>query len=245
MTTAHVCRAVLAQTLVELRLSARRGEAVLVTLVIPPVLLAFMGTVTPITTVGSHPLDFLVPGIIALAVISTSMVSLGIATGFERYYGVLKRLGGTPFPRMGLLAAKMSAVTVIEAVQMILIAVVAVTVLAWEPSGSWLLAIPAILVGTLCFASVGLLLAGALRAEATLAIANGLYLVFILVGDVIIPAGQLPGWLQPVAAALPSAALAGTLRAALAGTTWLPALPWLLAWTAISAIAAVKFFRWE
>jgi ABC-2 type transport system permease protein len=238
-------RAVLAQTLVELRLSARRGEAVLITLVIPPVLLAFMGTVTPVTTAVGQPLDFLVTGIIALAVISTSMVSLGIATGFERYYGVLKRLGGTPFPRLGLLAAKMSAVTVIEGVQMVLIAAVAVTVLAWRPTGSWLVAIPALAVGTLCFASVGLLLAGALRAEATLAIANGLYLAFILVGDVIIPAAQLPAWLQPVAAALPSAALAGALRAALTDGTWVPALPWLLIWTAISTSAAVKFFRWE
>ena len=92
-------RGVGAQIEVETKLTLRRGETLLVTLGIPVGILVFFGNVDLVDTGYRDPLDFLVPGVLALAVMSTAMVSLGIATAFERRYGVLKRLGSTPGTR--------------------------------------------------------------------------------------------------------------------------------------------------
>src|SRR6266542_5896731 len=117
----------------ELRLTSRRAENLLVTLVIPVALLVFFGSVDVLPTGTGRPIDFLLPGVAALAVISTSLVSLGIATAYERSYGVLKRLGGSPLPRWGLIAAKIAAVLVLEVVQVAVLVAVAVLVLGWAP----------------------------------------------------------------------------------------------------------------
>src|SRR6058998_3445875 len=114
-------RAVLAQSKVEAILTLRRGESLIVTLGIPVGILIFFGNVDLVDTGYRDPLDFLVPGVLALAVMSTAMVSLGIATGFERRYGVLKRLGSTPLGRSGLLTAKTLTVVTVELVQVVLV----------------------------------------------------------------------------------------------------------------------------
>src|SRR5215207_8861910 len=144
-------RMILAQTRLELRLALRRGESVLVTLIIPPALLVFFGLVDLMPVPADRRADFLVPGVLALAIMSTAMVSTGIATAFERYYKVLKRLGASPLPRLGLLIGKLLAIVVIEALQTVLILGVAVAVLGWRP-GSGLLVVPfVLLVGTAAF----------------------------------------------------------------------------------------------
>src|SRR6266446_2977456 len=109
----------LAQLRVELILTLRRGESLLITLVVPVMLLIFFGAI------AANPPDFLVPGLLALAVMSTSMVSLGIATAYERYYGALKRLLGSPLPRASLIASKTLAVLLIEVVQIVLLVAIA------------------------------------------------------------------------------------------------------------------------
>src|SRR6266404_751078 len=146
-------RALLAQLRVELILTLRRGESLLITLVVPVVLLIFFGAV------AANPPDFLVPGILALAVMSTSMVSLGIATAYERYYGALKRLLGSPLPRGSLIAAKTLAVLVIEVVQIVLIVGIARVMFGWQPSGSLLETVAALVLGSAAFAGLGLLMA--------------------------------------------------------------------------------------
>ncbi|MGH2465181.1 MAG: ABC transporter permease, partial [Candidatus Limnocylindrales bacterium] len=93
----------LAQLGMELRLTARRGENLFVIVVLPLVLLVFFALVPALTPNTPRPIDFLLPGILALAIISTSLVNLSIATAFERSYGVLKRLGGSPLSRAGLI----------------------------------------------------------------------------------------------------------------------------------------------
>jgi ABC-2 type transport system permease protein len=178
---------VVAQTGMELRLAARRGESLLITAVVPLLLLVFFGTLPILPNQGAGQIDFLLPGILALAVMSTGMVSLGIATAFERQYGVLKRLGGSPLPRGGLLLAKMLSVLVVQAVQIAVLTGVAALLFGWRPPGGLLAALVILVVGTFTFSAIGLLMAGALRAEATLAAANGLYLVFLLLGDMIFP----------------------------------------------------------
>ena len=240
---------VIAQTAMELRLISRRGENLLVTLVIPVGLLLFFGSVTVLPGVGSHPVDFLLPGILALAVISTSMVNLGIATAFERSYGVLKRLGGSPLPRSALLTAKIAAVAVIEVVQVVLLLAVAIVAFGWSPppGASLPLAAGALVLGTVAFAGLGLLMAGALRAEATLAGANGLYLVFLLLGGIVVPLDQLPPALEGIARLLPASALSDLVRDGLTGSPGDVTRPFIvLAVWAVGAVAlAARTFRWE
>ncbi|MEY4172947.1 MAG: hypothetical protein RI900_112, partial [Actinomycetota bacterium] len=161
----------------ELGLTLRNGEQLLLTLGIPVLLLVFFSLVDVLPTGTPEPVDFLAPGVLALAVMSTSMVSLGIGTGFERTYHVLKRLALTPLGRPRLVLAKVATVAVVELLQFAVLVPVAYA-LGWSPSSPrWPAAIGAVLLGTSAFAGIGLTLAGRLRGEINLAAQNGLYLV--------------------------------------------------------------------
>jgi ABC-2 type transport system permease protein len=246
---APLTAATLAQTGMELRLTARRGENVLVTIVIPVVVLLFFASVAILPTGSGAPVDFILPGTLALAVIAASLVNLGIATAYERNYGVLKRLGGSPLTRAGLLTAKMLAVLAVEIGQVVLLVAIAAVVLGWRPGpdASAVLFVLALLLGTLTFGGLGLLLAGALRAEATLAFANGLFIAFLLLGGIVIPVAELPEPLATLAGLLPAAVLADAFRVALgsgeadAGR----ALATLAVWGVGAVALALRTFRWE
>jgi len=242
-------RATLALAAFELRLTARRGENVLVTVVIPAVVLVFF-TAIPIRSTGDVPaVVWLLPGAIALAIIATGMVSLGIATGYERSYGVLKRLGGAPIPRATLPTAKILSVVVLEILQVALLVAIAVVVLGWAPGAGWspILALAGLLLGTAAFAGLGLAMAGALRAEATMALANGLFLACLLLGGIVVPLDRLPPLVSEIASLLPAAALAETLRAALGASTADATQPVvvLTAWAVGAVVLAVRTFRWD
>jgi ABC-2 type transport system permease protein len=234
-----------AQVEVETKLTLRRGESLIVTLGIPVGILVFFGNIDLVDTGYRDPLDFLVPGVLALAVMSTAMVSLGIATGFERRYGVLKRLGTTPLGRSGLLTAKTLTVVTVEIIQALII-VVAGVVLGWSPAGGIVEAIGVMIVGTIAFSGLGLLMAGTLRAEATLAVANGGYLLLLVLGGMAYPLAKLPLALQDIARVLPAAPLAECLRAALTGAGIPGArLSILIGWAVITPLLAARSFRWE
>jgi ABC-2 type transport system permease protein len=231
----------------EIALTLRRGENVLVTLVVPIVLLVFFASTNVAAGPGGLSLDFLVPGILALAIISTGMVNLGIATAYERHYGVLKRLGGSPLPQGGLLVAKVVTILALEVVQVILVFAVAELGFGWQPHVVVGAALGSLLLGTIAFCGIGLVMAGVLRAEATLALANGLYLVFLLLGNVILPTGHLPALLQPVSLVLPATALSDVFRYAFGAAPTVPtfsvvALP---IWAALFAGAAATWFKWD
>jgi ABC-2 type transport system permease protein len=238
--------AVAAQTRIELMMTLRRGESLLVTLVIPLGILVFFSKVDPVRDTSATSIDFLVPGVLALAVMSTAMVSLGIATGFERRYGVLKRLGSTPLSRAGLLTAKTANVLAIEVLQAVLIIGTGIA-LGWEPNAGILPAIGLLLIGSVAFAGIGMLMAGTLRAEANLAAANGLFLLLLFLGGMAYPLDRLPDALEAVAKLLPAAALAETVRGALAEPLHIPMgeLAVLLVWAVAAPLAAIRWFRWE
>jgi ABC-2 type transport system permease protein len=240
-------RRLVAQSRAEVTLTLRRGESVLLALGIPVMLLVFFSLVDVLPTGTRDPVDFLAPGILALAVMSTAMVSLGIATGFERQYVVLKRLGATPLGRPALLAAKTVAVLVIEVLQVVVLVTVAMLLLGWRPHGHALVAAAALLLGTVAFAGLGLLMAGALPAMATLAAANGLYLVLLLLGGMVIPLSKLPGPLRAVARALPAGALSDAVHGALSQVGHVPTRAWLVlaAWAILAPTTAAATFHWE
>jgi ABC-2 type transport system permease protein len=239
-------KAIRAQTRVEMLLTVRRGESLLVTLVIPLGILVFFSSIDAVNTSYKDPVDFLVPGVLALAVMSSAMVSLGIATGYERRYGVLKRLGSTPLSRAGLLSAKTLNVLALEIVQAVVI-VLAGFALGWDATGGLVAAILLLLVGTVAFAGIGMLLAGTLRAEANLAVANGLFLVLLFLGGMAYPLAKLPDALEAVAKVLPAAALSETVRAVLTPGRGFPVgeLVVLLVWAVAAPLAAAHWFRWE
>nr|MBA2729255.1 ABC transporter permease [Euzebyaceae bacterium] len=208
-----------AQAAMELRLLLRNGENLLVTLGIPVGLLVFF-SVVDVLPVRGRPVDYLVPGVLTLALMGAGMVSLAIATGFERFYLVLKRLGATPLRRTELVAAKIGAVLAVQAVQATVVVAVA-WLLGWRPAlgpSGVLLAGGALLLATAAFCGVGLALAGRLRAVATLALANALFVVLLLISGIVFPLAALPAALATLSTLLPPAALTEVLRAAFAGT---------------------------
>jgi ABC-2 type transport system permease protein len=238
-----------AQTVMELRLLARNGEQLLLTLVIP-LLLLVMGTRSDeIVDLGrGRPIDIITPGVLALAVMSTSFTSLAIATGFERRYGVLKRLGASPLPRWGLMVGKVGAVLVIEVVQLVVLMAVA-RLVGWEPRGDaaalgWLVVLA--LLGTAAFGSLALLIAGTLRAEATLAVANLVYVMLLVGGGLIVPLERYPGATHHALELLPSGALGQGLRDAFNGVSpgLLPVVV-LLVWALGAGTVTARTFRWE
>jgi ABC-2 type transport system permease protein len=245
--------ATLSQTAMELRLTARRGENLLAMVGIPVAVLVFFGAVDvlPAPAGGGSRIEALLPGVLALAIIATGLVNLGIATAYERSYGVLKRLGGSPLGRTGLVGAKLLTVLVIVVAQVIALVGIAWFAFGWRPGvgASLPLLVGGLLLGTATFAGLGLAMAGSLRAEATLTLANALFLGFLLLGGLIVPADRLPDALAQLSGLLPSSALAEVFRAALGegvGDVDVGRSLVILALWAVGAIAiAARSFRWE
>jgi ABC-2 type transport system permease protein len=238
-----------AQAGLELRTLLRNGEQLVLTLIIPVLLLAAFSQENLVSYGPGRRIDFLAPGILALAVLSTAFTSQAIATGFERRYGVLKRLGATPLSRRGLVAAKTLTVLVVELLQSVVIVVVAL-LLGWRPlGGGAAVAETAVLMiaATAAFSGLALLLAGTLRAEATLAAANLLYLIMLGIGGVVFPLTKFPAGAQPVLRLLPAGALSDGLRAVLQHGSGLPTgdLLVLVVWAVAGITVAVRVFRWE
>ncbi len=230
----------------ELTVMARNGEQLLLLVGIPVLLLVFFSQIDILPTQGLTAVAFLVPGILALAVMSTAMVSLGIATGFERSYGVLKRLGTTPLGTRRLVLAKVVATCIVESAQLALLVVVGIA-LGWRPvDTNWFAATAAVVLGTTCFAGIGLTLAGRLRAEVNLAAQNGLYLVLLLLGGIIVPNDELPKVVRSLAEWLPSNALSELLRSAFNGyEIVVRSIVVLLVWSVATCTLATIYFKWS
>ncbi|HSA53179.1 MAG TPA: ABC transporter permease [Yinghuangia sp.] len=239
-----------AQTLLETKMLLRNGEQLLLTIVIPSLLLVLFGAVDVVDVgdlaPGEERVDFLAPGLLALAVLSTAFTGQAIATGFERRYGVLKRLGATPLPRWGLMAAKTGCVLLVELLQVALLTAIAFG-LGWDPDGNPLAVLLLLVLGTGAFSGLGLLMAGTLRAEATLAAANLVFILLLVCGGVIVPLDKFPGGVEAVLSLTPIAALSDGLRDVLRDGA---SLPWgdtgiLAVWAVLGLAAAARFFRWE
>jgi ABC-2 type transport system permease protein len=241
---APLLRSVAAQVGVEARLTVRRGENLLAMIGLPVAALALFGT---LGVAGGRSLETLVPSVLALALVASGLVNLGIATGFERGYGVLKRLGGSPLGRDGLIAAKVVVVGVIAVLQVVSLVALALAI-GWRPASdaSGLLVGLTLIVGSATFASLGLLIAGTLRAEATLVLANALFLMALLLGGVLVPLEELPAPLATLALASPVGALAQAFRAALGGAAgYLASLAIVAAWGLVAAVLTIRSFRWD
>lgn len=235
----------LAQLRLELALTLRNGESLLLTLGIPVVVLVFFSTVD-VLPINGEPVDFLAPGVFALAVLAVAFANLAIATGFDRSYGVLKRLGVTPLGRPRWLAAKVGAVLGVLLLQVLVLAVAAVS-LGWRPDGGVGPALAALVLAVVGFVGCGLVLAGRLPALMTLAVANAAFVVLLLLSGMVFPLEELPGGLRTFAEMLPSTALADALRGSFTEGEPIPTRVWpvLTAWAVAGTAGATTLFRWE
>jgi ABC-2 type transport system permease protein len=240
-------RAWWAQTRAEVAMTIRRGETLLVTIGIPVLLLVFFSLTHVIASPSTRRVDFIAPGILALCVLSTSLVALSIATGFERASGVLRRLHVTPLGRRRLIGAKVAGVLVTEVLQVIVVSAVAL-LLGWRPRGGLLGALDVVLLlvlGSVGLAGLGLALAGWLRAEVNLAATNGLYLVLLLLSGIVVPLTSLPSLVRRIVICLPSGAMAEALHRVLGqgarptGADWLS----LALWAVAAPLLAARTFR--
>lgn len=235
-----------AQALAEMRTVLRNGEQLVITLVLPTLLLVVLTRTDLVDLDTSDRLGLVAPGVLALAVMSSAFTSQAIATGFDRRNGVLRLLATTPLGRSGLVLGKVVGISAVAALQMVVLAGIAVA-LGWRPD---LAGVPAALLllvlGTAAFSSLALLLAGVLRAEAVLAVANLVWVLLLAGGAVLLPADVLPGPLGDLAGLLPSGALGEGMRAALADGVLRPGSVLVLgAWTVVAGGATARFFRWS
>ncbi len=224
----------------------RNGEQLLVSIVLPAMAMLAL-TLAPFPDLGtSRRIDVVAPGILALAILSSAFTAQAIATGFDRRYGVLRLLGVTPLGRSGLLAARVLAVLAIQVIQFVVLGAMALA-LGWRPD---VIGVVPFLVfwvlGTTTFVAFALLLAGTLRAEATLALANLIWVLMLAVGGVVLPADRMSAPWSQIVAWLPSAALGDGFRQAFA-THALPIVPLLalLVWGGIFAALTARLFRWS
>ncbi|MGO4590195.1 ABC transporter permease [Paenarthrobacter sp. 2TAF44] len=224
----------------------RNGEQLILAVVLP--LLALAGlTVTPLLDgLGGSRVDVATPGILALCAMSTAFTGQGIATGFDRRYGVLRFLSTTPLGRGGLIAGKILAVLVVLFLQVLVVGAVA-GLLGWQPRAeAWLPGLGILVLGAAAFTALGLLVAGTVRPEATLAITNLLWILLGALGGIVVPAERLPAIAQGIVHFLPSGALGQALRDAfILGIVPFPAVLVLLMWTLLAGAAAIRWFKWN
>lgn len=242
-------RRVLAQAGWETGVLLRNGEQLLLTLVLPALVLVALsaGALVDLQPpAGRGRVDVAAPGVLALAVMSTAFTGQAIATGFDRRSGVLRLLGTTPLGRGGLLAGRWLAVLAVQAVQVVVLGGAALA-LGWSPHLAGVVpAVAVVAAGTAAFTALALLLAGTLRAEAVLAVANLVWVLLLAGGGVVVPAETLPRPLAWLAGWLPSGALGDGLRAALVdGRLDAGALGVLLAWAVAAGAGAGRWFRWS
>ncbi|MDO4257527.1 MAG: ABC transporter permease [Kocuria sp.] len=241
-------RRVLAQARFETMTMVRNGEQLLLLVILPVMALVgltFTDLLDPYRVDGASRVDVAVPGILVLCVISSAFSGQGIQTGFDRRYGVLRYLSTTPLGRSGLIAGKLLAILAVLVLQYLVIAAVAAW-LGWRPSGLAVLAsIPLLVLVAVAFTGLGMLIAGTLRAEATLAVLNVVWVALAAGGGVLFPLAALPGWLSWLVALLPSSAAGELVRECFLGTpaTLAPLLV-LGVWAVLSWAATVKWFRW-
>lgn len=241
-------RMLAAQTRLELVLLLRNGEQLLLTMFIPITMLIGL-TLLPLSTeagdTAAARATTFVPAVLAVAIMSTAFTGQAIAVGFDRRYGALKRLGATPIPRWGIIAGKSLAVLIVVALQSVIIGGIGMA-FGWRPSVAGLaLGAVAIIVGTVAFASLGLLLGGTLKAEVVLALGNLIWFVLLGLSGLVVFDEHVPDSVHTIARLSPSGALTEALTQALASSFDVFGFCVLLAWTVIGSVLAVRWFRFQ
>lgn len=236
-----------AQARWETTLLMRNGEQLLLTIIIPiAILLVLAETDIVATYTGPDRLPSALATVLTVSVVSGAFTSLAIATAFERRSGALRFLGTTPLTRTELLLGKLLATAAVTGLSAVVVTALAL-VLGWRPTVGSAWVILELFAGAAAFASWGIALAGLLRAEAVLAVANGIFLVLLMFGGIIVPPSALPSVVGTIATWLPSGALSEMLTDTLvsgSAPSWAGLLT-LAVWFVVGAVVASRTFRWS
>lgn len=195
---------------------------------------------------------FYAPALGVFAAASATYTNIGVQVAISRDLGILKRFRGTPLPAWIYMAGRIGSGVWIAAIAvgvMMLVGIFAFDVtfeLAKLPA-----AVVTFLVGSACFAALGLALAAvAPTGDTAPAVANATILPLAFVSDVFIAIGEPPRWLEILGDIFPLKHFVRAFQDAFSPFVEAPAFEWnhlgvMALWTIIGAAFALKFFSWE
>ena len=233
------------------RLFWRSGESAFFTFLLPIVFLVLLGSVYGDRTIaGIDGASYLLAGMLGYGIVSTAFAGLAINLVIRRESGVLKRVRGTPLPTSAYLAATMlSTLVVIGVMTVVQLLIGRYAIGATLPTAPASFAL-ALLVGTACFAALGLAVTGLVRSgEGSSAVITAIYLPMTFISGSFFDVDTMPSFLQAIADVLPLTYLLRWIRDSLIegqgiGSSWTP-LGVLLGWGAVGVVVALRTFRWE
>ena len=238
----------------------RNRSGAFFTILLPVMFLVFFGAINRDATVQLSPhgaeigyTTFFAPGMLGMAIMAGTFVSLVISLSVMRDDGQLKRLRGTPLPPWAFFTGQVVS-------RLVLIAVEAALVLglgrllfhvSLPPSATaWVTFALVVLLGAATFTAVGVAYTRLVaNADSAPALANAGYLPLLFLSGAWFPISGLPHWLSSLADAFPLAPMLDGMRQALIfghglGAIWPDAWK-LLAWLTIALLVALRTFRWE
>ena len=188
----------------DLKIALRRSESLLVTVVVP-----IFALISASQTDGG--VKKYLPFVILLTVMGTSLLSIGISTGFDRRYRVLVRLGTTPLGKLGTVLSKILYVFVLETVLLLIVSGVGVAI-GFRPDIKSLLIFPLCWLASISFTSIALIIASNLKAETNLGVQNLVYFLFIIGGSLAFVSKSSNKVVHDLTRLIPSTALHSLLR---------------------------------
>jgi ABC-type multidrug transport system permease subunit len=204
----------------------------------------------PLRIPGSRYVDWLIPGIVGLGVMGTSMWGIGFSIVTARMRHLLKRLVASPMRRRDYLLAQLLARLVFLGPEVAVPLVFGVVALGMPMRGSWLLVAVVSVIGAIAFGALGLLFASRVRTfEAISGLMNIAMLPMWILSGVFFSASNFPDAVQPFVQALPLTALVDALRAVVLDDASIGAirseLAILSAWAIVPFALALRIFRWR
>lgn len=211
---------------------------------------AFAPRLTTVSEPGSRYVDFLVPGLLGLSLLSTGIWGIAFSLVQARSGNLLKRFVAAPLRRRDLLAAQLLSRLALLVPEAGLLLGVAHFALDVPVRGSLAALTVVSLVGALAFAALGLLIGARPRTiEGASGIMNLAMVPMWIFSGIFFSTERFPDWLQPFVQALPLTALNDALRGVMldgAGLVTLGSeLGVLVAWGAVAFVAALRLFRWQ
>jgi ABC-2 type transport system permease protein len=204
----------------------------------------------PVESLGLRYIDFLVPGIVAMMIMSSNLNGVAGQIASWRERGVLRRMQSTTLKSGTFIAAQITARLTLNATQAVIVLLIASLVFGTQVRGSWLLLLFYVVLGTLVFMSIGFIIAGLAKTpESAGPIAGLVSFPLLFLGNVFFPVRNMPEFLQPVVNALPITHLSDSLREVMnvgagMGDLWMQTAilgGWLVAAFAIASWT----FKWE
>jgi ABC-type multidrug transport system permease subunit len=198
---------------------------------------------------GSRYVDWLIPGLLGMNIMSTGMWGIGFSIVQARMRKLLKRLVASPMHKRDYLLSQMFARLLFLGLEVGLLVGFGMLALGMPVRGSWLSIAALALVGALSFAGLGLLVASRARSfEAISGLLNLLMVPMWIFSGVFFSSANFPQVVQPAIRLLPLTALNNGLRAVMleGATMWAVAgdVGILAAWGVIAFAVALKIFRW-